>query len=257
MLDEGEPHLDLSSFYPCPRPAYSTLKRRTLEPVPDYLRYESHLNQINDLTSRIYGLLDQIRVKGLIPTGSDIGEAVETAMREASEDTFLIPVPAAGLTQAGGQLIQFLPLDMFANTVTGLIQARQQLINDFYELSGISDIMRGATDAQETLGAQQLKSQYGSIRVREKIDELQRVARDVCAIVGEIICANFSGESLQQISLSTLPTDADVKKQISGLRGQQAQLERQVDAQLRAAISAQMPMRPGIPDQNAMRGNPQ
>lgn len=33
MLDEGEPHLDLEGFFPCPRPAYGTLKRRTL-PYP-------------------------------------------------------------------------------------------------------------------------------------------------------------------------------------------------------------------------------
>lgn len=231
MLDDDVPHLDLDGFYPCPRPAYGTLKRRTLIPVPDYLRYETHLNQINDLTARIYGLLDQIRVKGIIPTGSDIGDAVEAAMRENEDDTFLIPVPAAGLTQQGGQLIQFLPLDMFAQTVQGLIQSRAQLINDFYELSGISDIMRGASDAQETLGAQRLKSQYGSVRVRDKIDELQRVARDCCAIAGEIIAENFSGTQIMEMSMIHLPSDTDIKKQISDVQEQARRAMQQIEFQ--------------------------
>ena len=38
---------------------------------------------------------------------------------------------------------------------------RKQIIEDIYQIMGLSDIMRGATDPQETLGAQQLKTQYG------------------------------------------------------------------------------------------------
>src|SRR3546814_1633912 len=80
----------------------------------------------------------------------------------------------------------WLPLNELAQAIQGLIEARSQLIQDFYQLSGISDIMRGATEAQETLGAQQLKSQYGSVRVREKSAELQRVAADAVKIAAEI-----------------------------------------------------------------------
>src|SRR3546814_15782707 len=78
-------------------------------------------------------------------------------------------------------------LNELAQAIQGLIEARSQLIQDFYQLSGISDIMRGATEAQETLGAQQPKSQYGSVRVREKSAELQRVAADAVKIAAEII----------------------------------------------------------------------
>jgi hypothetical protein len=42
-LDEGEPHLDLEDFFPCPRPAYSTVQRRSLLPVPDMLFYKDQL----------------------------------------------------------------------------------------------------------------------------------------------------------------------------------------------------------------------
>lgn len=219
ILDEEEPFLNIEGFFPCPKPAYGTLRRRSLIPVPDYARYQSTLEQINDLTSRIYGLLDQVRVRGLIPSGGDVGSAVQTLLDEADDDMMLIPVPASSLV-GNGDMVQWLPLDMFANTVQGLITARQQLISDFYELSGISDIMRGASDAQETLGAQQLKSQYGSVRIREKVDALVQHAQAICAIAGEIICDNFDGKTLLKMSLTKMPTDADIKKQISLVKKQ-------------------------------------
>src|SRR6185312_6467878 len=84
-----------------------------------------------------------------------------------------------------------------------------------YQLSGISDIMRGATEAEETLGAQQLKSQYGSVRVRDKIDELQRVARDVARIVPEIASDKFSQKTLLDMSMMEIPTKATIAKQVA------------------------------------------
>jgi hypothetical protein len=214
MLDEGTPHLTLKDFYPCPRPAYGTLRRRSLVPVPDYQRYAAHLSKISTLTSRIYLLLDKIKLKGLVPAGGDIGDAIEQALR-AEDDEIIIPVPGAALVQgAAAGFVTWMPLADIATAIQGLIEARGQLIEDFYQLSGISDIMRGATQAEETLGAQQLKSQYGSVRVRDKVDELQRVARDVARIVAEIASDKFSKETLLDMSMMEIPSKADVDKQV-------------------------------------------
>src|SRR5690606_19369907 len=77
LLDSGEPHLDLADFFPCPKPAYATTERRSLIPVPDWKRYSVHFSKISELTRRIYSLLDKVRMKGLIPAGGDVGDAVE------------------------------------------------------------------------------------------------------------------------------------------------------------------------------------
>src|SRR5690606_10081319 len=127
-----------------------------------------------------------------IAAGGDVGNAIEQLMAEDRDDMLLIPVPGAALTSGSGAIVQWLPLNEIATAIQGLIMARSQLIEDFYQLSGISDIMRGATEADETLGAQRLKSQFGSVRVREKIEELQRIAADVTRIACEIIAENFT-----------------------------------------------------------------
>lgn len=240
VLDESKPFLSIEGFFPCPRPAYGSLRRRSLVPVPDYTRYERHLNQITELTRRIYALLDWIRVKGLIPSGGDVATAVETALNTKSDDVLLIPVPQAALLQGSGQFVQFLPLAEFATAIQGMIEARTQLIEDFYQLSGISDIMRGATEAQETLGAQQLKSQYGSVRVRDKIDELQRFARDVARISAEIIAEKFSQETLLEMSQMEIPTKAEIKKQLAELEKQaKSEMDALEEQAAKAAAQAQ------------------
>lgn len=241
ILEEAEPHLNLRGFFPCPKPAFGTLHRRSLVPVPDYRRYRHHLGQIKTLTSRIYTLLERVKLKVLIPAGGDIGTAVETALK-SEDDSLVIPVPAAAFTGASaGNLMLTLPLAEVATTIQGLIEARGQLIEDFYQLSGISDIMRGATEAEETLGAQQLKSQYGSVRVRDKIDELARMARDIAAIAAEIIAANFSEKSLLDLSRMTIPKRAEVEKKRKQL-GQSARdaLEKLRDEAERMAQGQQL-----------------
>jgi len=215
MLDEGEPHLKLRGFFPCPRPAFGTLRPRTLVPVPDYVRYSGHFRKINQLTRRIYDLLDAVRMKGLIPAGGDVSEAVEQLVREDDSSMMLIPVPSAALVAGSSSgFVTWLPLGELAQAIAGLIEARRELFSDFDRLSGISDIMRGETEAEETLGAQQLKSQYGSVRVREKIDELQRLARDVTAISAEIMAENFGKDALLEMSRMEVPTKADIDRRV-------------------------------------------
>lgn len=219
-LEESEPHLNLDDFFPCPKPAYGTLIRRSLIPMPDYKRYAVHLDQINTLTKRIYDLLDRIRVMGFVAGGGDVGDAVQTALAQSDNSSaIIIPVPGAALTASGGagNMISWLPLDVIANTITGMIDARAQLFADFDRLSGISDIMRGETEAQETLGAQRMKSQYGSDRVRDKKDELIRLSRDAARISSEIICENFTQDELLEIAQMDIPTRKEVEKSIKDI----------------------------------------
>lgn len=214
LLDSADPYLTLTDFFPCPKPAYATLRRRSLIPVPDWERYAIHFKKISELTRRIYSLLEDVRMKGLIPAGGDVGDAVEELIR-SDDARLLIPVPAAALMAAGATgFVQWLPLQELATAIQGLIEARGQLIQDFYQLSGISDIMRGATEAEETLGAQELKSQYGSVRVREKSMELQRVAADAVKIAAEILADKFPQESLLEMSLMDIPSKADIAARI-------------------------------------------
>lgn len=235
-LDEGEPHLRLNGFFPCPRPAYATVERRTLVPVPDMLIYKDQLEEVNDLTRRIHTLADAIKVRGFYAGGGDVGDAIEAAIKMEDDAQILVPIPAMqALMQGGGDPIMWLPIDTVAQTITGLIELRRQIIEDVYQIIGLSDIMRGATVATETLGAQQLKQQNGSNRVRDKQNELVRVARDLVRIGAEIMAEEFSDDTLEDMAQMDMPTKAELSKQIKEM---EAAARKELEALMETAQDA-------------------
>src|SRR5262249_2236349 len=79
---------------------------------------------------------------------------------------------------------------------------------DLYDLTGLSDIMRGATVASETATAQQLKAQYGSVRMQFMQGELAEFVQSALAIKAEIMAAHFQPETLIRRSLIDKTPDA-------------------------------------------------
>ena len=218
VLDVAEPFLTLENFFPCPKPAYSTLEPGTLRPVPDFLYYRDQVEEINELTARISALSEALRLKGFYAGGSeDIAGAIQTAIAQQDNNAILIPVPnfaslgGAGLRDA----IVWLPVDQIATVITQLVALRRQMIDDVYQITGLSDIMRGATNPNETLGAQQLKSQYGSVRIRDRQEALVRLARDVSRVAGEIMAENFQPQTLLAMSqYDEAPSAASIQQQV-------------------------------------------
>lgn len=217
VLDLREPFLKLEGFFPCPKPAYATLERRRLVPVPDYYFYRDQLDEINELTSRISALTECLRIKGFYASGAgELAEAVETAIRRNDQNAILVPV--ANFAALGGTALKdsivWLPVAEVATTIRELILLRRQLIDDVYQITGLSDIMRGSTEPAETATAQELKSQYGSIRVRERQNELVRFARDLARIAGEIMAENFSGTTFLAMTQMELPSQATIEQHL-------------------------------------------
>jgi len=222
VLDEQPPLIDVKGFFPCPKPAYSTLERGTLKPVPDFVYYRDQVDEINELTARISALSESLRMKGFYAAGvSEIGEAIEAAMRQTDNKAILVPVSSAAAM--GGQALKdsviWLPVAEVASVIENLIGLRRQLIEDVYEITGLSDIMRGVTEASETLGAQNLKAQFGSIRVREKQNELVRVALDVLRIKAEIYAETYELRDLMIMAGMQFPTQMQVQQAVA--QGQQ------------------------------------
>lgn len=249
LLDDDKPHLDLDKFFPCPKPAYSTVQPGSLVPVPDYVYYQDQLAEINELTGRISALASALQVKGFYPGGGEIGDVIETALKNHDDSAIMIPVSNWSSFGDKGGIVEWMPLDMIATTLKGLVEIRKQLIDDVYQITGLSDIMRGLTNASETLGAQELKSQYGSVRIRDKQDELVRIARDLTRLSAEVMAENFDKKTLLDMSQMDLPTDADIKKQVKELTDQQKEIanaaKKQIaDAQKNPQIMAQAQANP-------------
>lgn len=223
VLDIRPPFLQLENFFPCPRPAYGTLERGTLKPVPDYAFYKDQLEEINELTARISALSESLRMKGFYSAGAeDLSSAIETALAQSDNNAILIPVPNVAMMGSGMKdAIVWFPVEQVAEVIVQLVSLRREVIDDVYQITGLSDIMRGSTDANETLGAQELKSQYGSVRIRDRVEELVRIARDMTRMAGEIMAENFKPETLVAMSqYDEVPTQDRIAQQVQQIQQQ-------------------------------------
>jgi len=228
ILDEDDPHLELRNFFPCPKPAYGTLQRGSLVPVPDVMQYRDQLDEVNMLTGRIHALSDALEAKGFYPAGGgELDEAVRTAIAIKTPGRLLVPIKNWATFGGTKDPIIWLPIDMIAQTITGLVALRKEVISDIYQIMGLSDIMRGATDPNETLGAQQLKTQYGSTRIRDKQHELVRLSRDLVEICLEIVTSKFSDVTIIEMSQTQLPTNQMQERSAQQIQGKIQQLVQQ------------------------------
>ncbi len=248
ILDESEPYLKFKDFFPCPRPVYGTLQTSSLVPVPDYVFYQDQVEEIDDLTARIGALTDQLKVVGLYPAAAtDASEAIQEIAKAGVENR-LIPVPNWAQFKDGGGMkgmIEWWPVDQVIKVMEGCFTSRKQLIEDVYQITGISDIMRGEGDKNETATAQNIKSQWGSVRVRERQAHLAYFARDCARITAEIIADKFQPQTMMEMSNIKLPTQAEVEQ--AALQQRIAAMKAQAQAQQAAQMQQQPPQ--GQPQQ--------
>ena len=131
------------------------------------------------------------------------------------------------------------PIEKIAGILGQLYIQREQIKTTIYEITGIADIMRGSSAAMETLGAQQLKVQFGTMRLDDSRRDIQRYARDLIRIAAEIISEQFQPESLQMMTDIQLPT-MEEKQQI---------ITSQMQSMAMQAPAMGPPMPPGQPEQ--------
>jgi phosphoribosylformylglycinamidine (FGAM) synthase PurS component len=208
FLDVKDDPLELSGFYPCPRPIFATLGNDSLIPTPDYVLYQAQARELDTLTARIDILSRALKIVGVYDSSA---EGVQRMLSE-NVDNQLIPVSQwAVFAEKGGLkgVVDFMPIEMVANVLSNLYQARDKVKQDIYEITGISDIVRGATNANETATAQQIKGQFATLRLDNMQKEVSRFARDCVKLMTEIIAEHFSLETLKNVSGVRLLTEQE------------------------------------------------
>jgi hypothetical protein len=200
--------LGLKDFFPCPKPLYATLANDNLIPTPDFRQYEDQARELDDITNRIASIQKSLKVIGVYDASA---QALDRLLSEGNDNT-MIPVEQWAVFGEKGGLkgaVDFFPLDMVAAVLVQLYEVREKVKQDLYEITGISDIIRGATDPNETLGAQELKGKFATLRMDNEQKDVARFSRDLVRIFAEIIAEHFSLETIKQICGIKLMTGAE------------------------------------------------
>jgi hypothetical protein len=195
-IEQRDDTLQLDGFFPCPKPLYATITTGSLIPVPDYAQYQDQAKELDILCERIDGLIKALKVVGVYDSTQT---GVQRMLTEGANNT-LIPVENWMVFGEKGGLkgvVEFMPLDMVVAALNAAYLAREQVKAVIYEVTGISDILRGASDPNETLGAQQIKSNFGSMRLKKLQGAVAVFATTLLRIKAQIICQHYQPESIK------------------------------------------------------------
>lgn len=193
ILREDEDLLKIEGFYPFPKPIYATVTNDSLIPVPDYSEIKPMLEELDGVTSRMRKVMQALKVSG----------AYDNSFPEVknilNKDVTLVSVSEYNkLREAGGirGVIDFAPIEQYITALQALAERREDLVQTIYEVTGVSDIMRGNSDPQETATAVTKKTNFGTLRNQDRQNDMQRFITDLLKIKAEMICEQFSPETL-------------------------------------------------------------
>lgn len=239
---------ELSGFFPCPEPLQFLLKRSDLTPTPLYELYAPQAKELNSLSTRINRVLNAMKVRGFY-------DGTIQGMKDllSADDNTLLPAKNVASLQDGKTLmnsIWMMPLNELQVVLQQLMIGRESCKATIYEITGISDIMRGDTQASETATAQTLKSKFGSLRLKRMQSQVQVYIRDCLRIMGELAGKHFGEETFVGMTNLSYATNAEVQQAQQVLQQvQQAQLQMQQQAQQAASMAQMMGQPPPPPPQ--------
>ena len=209
LLDEKDDPLQLEDFDPCPRPLFALTSTSNCVARADFVMMQDQYDEMDDVNNRISLLVAACKVVGVYDSGSD---GLKKLLQEGVENTLVPADNWAMFAEKGGikGQVDWLPLDMVIAALERLRQAREDIKAQIYELTGISDIVRGNTKASETLGAQKLKANFASVRIQKLQDEVARFAQDILRLKAQIICKHFDPSIILKMSNAKYTPDAAI-----------------------------------------------
>jgi len=201
LKTEKDP-LKLTGFFNSPPPLTFVQKTNDIVPTALYTLYENQAKELNEISRRIQKVTKAIKIRGAY--NGEYSQVLQQIFDE--DDNGLVPTDqSSSLMNDGGfeKNIWMLPFEKLVVVLQTLIAAREQVKQVIYEITGISDIVRGQSKASETLGAQQIKEAWGSMRIKPLQAEVQEFARDALRMLIDIAANKFSDESW--IKMTGLP----------------------------------------------------
>lgn len=193
FLKETEDLLKLQGFFPMPKPIMATTTSDSIVPVPDFAEIKPMLDELDGITERMRKTMQAIKVSGCYDNSfSQLGNILNKDVTLVSINDFVKLKENGGISG----VIDFMPIAQYIQALEALAQRKAELVNAIYEVTGVSDIMRGNSDPNETATAVTKKTNFGTLRNQDRQNDMQRFITDLLKIKAEIICEQFAPETL-------------------------------------------------------------
>jgi len=204
LLSEEPDPLGLEGFFDMPPPLLANRKGSTMDVRPDIAFYANRAEEVNVASKKMRSLLEAVSASGIYP-----GEMEAELKKLLSGESRLIPVENwMAMIQSNGsmkELIQWLPMDALIQAASALQSMVELSKQQMYEVSGVSDIVRGQGEAEETATAQKIKGRYAGLRLQVRQRTMGEFARNVLRIMCEIAVEHFDTQTIADITSLDLP----------------------------------------------------
>lgn len=224
ILDEKDDPLGLENFFPCPPFFMANPTTRLYIQTPDFYISQDLYNEIDTLQSRIAIITEAVRVVGVYDSNQT---GVQRMMKEGT-DNDMIPVDNwAMFAEKGGLkgVVDWFPILDVVNALDKLTQKRDETIALLFQVTGLSDIMRGAQTLQggrTSATADSLKAKYGSVRMQALQDQWAKFVSDAMQLKCEVIAKHFEPQTIIDRSNIMRTPDANLAEQAVELIKQDA-----------------------------------
>ena len=198
VLAEDDDPYELENFFPCPDSLVAIRTNETNVPIPEFTLYQDQADELDRITTRISNLIEGLKRRGIY----DASVPELSHLADAGDNDFVPSENFAQLAAKGGLQSVFQQEDIapIAQVLQGLYQQRNQILDTIYQITGISDIIRGSTKASETATAQQLKAKFGSMRMKKRQEQVQNYIKELFRIKAELIAEHYEPEQLMAIT---------------------------------------------------------
>lgn len=202
--------MQLVGFFPLPGLLQFTQKPGTLVPTPLFQYYQNQAAELNRVTTRLNRIISAIRVRGTYNSllGDELRNLLST---EDIENGLIAAENSAAMVQLGGfdKNIWLLPIENLIAVAKELYKAREAIKQVIYELTGISDIIRGSSVASETATAQNIKNQWGTVRLRKMQTIVANYTRDLFRLAVDCGSRIIPAEVWQSVTQLPIPTEQE------------------------------------------------
>lgn len=212
VLKEDTPYLTFDEFFPCPEPLFATLTTGLI-PRPDICFYQDQQETLNQLCQKAQDIARYIKVISI--SGSENPE-LDNLLRKPNGTHIQLSNFQMYLQQGGVKsALEVLSMADHAAILRVLHEAMEQEKQQIYDITGISDIVRGVSRASETLGAQQIKTQYAMSRISDRQRKVAKFCRDVVALIAQVVKNHFQADTM--IKMAGVSNDPEIEEYLGGV----------------------------------------
>lgn len=196
FLHKEEDTNKLKNFFPQTKFIISSKPRKSLYPTPRHKRLKAISDQLAELEEKERELISSIERRAIVAGNDDLIAALNS-----SRDTYVIAENISALLEKGGLdgLVLWIPLGELVESLKETIELKQQKVTEYFTKFGIPDLLRGASDPRETLGAQMLKATAVNDRFKLEKRMVYEMCRESLELMVDLALEKFSDEEIGAI----------------------------------------------------------